>query len=100
MNIDVNRLKGKTVEKGLTGEKMAIALGIDQSTYYRKLGDGGGTFTISQVARIAEILSLTNEERTEIFLGHNSRKREKMKGASDAEQNNRVYCVCYQFFYF
>lgn len=45
MNIDVNRLKGKTVEKGLTGEKMAIALGIDQSTYYRKLGDGGGTFT-------------------------------------------------------
>lgn len=48
---------------------MAIALGIDQSTYYRKLGDGGGTFTISQVARIAEILSLTNEERTEIFFG-------------------------------
>ena len=43
MNIDVNRLKGKTVEKGLTGEKMANALGIDQSTYYRKLGDGGGT---------------------------------------------------------
>lgn len=69
MNIDVNRLKGKTVEKGLTGEKMAIALGIDQSTYYRKLGDGGGTFTISQVARIAEILSLTNKERTEIFFG-------------------------------
>lgn len=69
MNIDVNRLKGKTVEKGLTGEKMAIALGIDQSTYYRKLGDGGGTFTISQVARIVEILSLTNEERTEIFFG-------------------------------
>ena len=40
MHVDINRLKGKTVEKGFTGEKMASELGIDQSTYYRKLGDG------------------------------------------------------------
>lgn len=80
MNIDVNRLKGKTVEKGLTGEKMANALGIDQSTYYRKLGDGGGTFTISQVARIAEILSLTNEERTEIFFWNLTRVNARERG--------------------
>ena len=59
MHVDVNRLKGKPVEKGFTGEKMADALGIDQSTYYRKLGDGGGTFTINQAIRISEILALS-----------------------------------------
>ena len=31
MHVDINRLKGKTVEKGFTGEKMASELGIDQS---------------------------------------------------------------------
>lgn len=67
MHVDVNRLKGKTVEKGFTGEKMADALGIDQSTYYRKLGDGGGTFTINQAIRISEILALSKEERMENF---------------------------------
>ena len=40
MQIDVNRLKGKTVELGLTGAAVAEKLGIDQSTYYRKLGAG------------------------------------------------------------
>lgn len=67
MHVDVNRLKGKTVERGLTGEKIAKALGIDQSTYYRKIGDGGGSFTISQAIIMSEVLSLTNEERVAIF---------------------------------
>ena len=40
MHVDVNRLKGKTVERGMTGEEMARELGISQSTYYRKLGSG------------------------------------------------------------
>lgn len=50
MQIDVNRLKGKTVELGLTGAAVAEKLGIDQSTYYRKLGAGGGSFTIGASA--------------------------------------------------
>ena len=37
MQIDVNQLKGKTVELGLTGAAVAEKLGIDQSTYYRKI---------------------------------------------------------------
>ena len=69
MHVDINRLKGKTVEKGFTGEKMASELGIDQSTYYRKLGDGGGSFTINQAIRISEILSLSKEESMGIFFG-------------------------------
>lgn len=56
MQIDVNRLKGKTVELGLTGAAVAEKLGIDQSTYYRKLGAGGGSFTIAQAQMISKIL--------------------------------------------
>lgn len=67
MHVDVNRLKGKTVERGLTGEKIAKALGIDQSTYYRKMGDGGGGFTLSQAITMSEVLSLSREERIAIF---------------------------------
>ena len=67
LHVDVNRLKGKTVERGLTGEKIAKALGIDQSTYYRKMGDGGGGFTLSQAITMSEVLSLSRGERIEIF---------------------------------
>ena len=67
LHVDVNRLKGKTVERGLTGEKIAKALGIDQSTYYRKMGDGGGGFTLSQAITMSEVLSLSREERIAIF---------------------------------
>lgn len=100
MNIDVNRLKGKTVEKGLTGEKMAIALGIRPEYILSQAGRWRRNLYDLSGCPYRGNSVFDNEERTEIFLGHNSRKREKMKGASDAEQNNRVYCVCYQFFYF
>ena len=70
MKIDVNRLKGKTIEQGYTSAKMAEKLGINQSTYYRKLGNGGGTFTIAQAQTIAKILNLTSYECACIFFGN------------------------------
>ena len=68
MQIDVNRLKGKTVELGLTGAAVAEKLGIDQSTYYRKLGAGGGSFTIAQAQMISKILELSPNERLKNWL--------------------------------
>ena len=67
MHVDVNRLKGKTVERGMTGEEMAKELGISQSTYYRKLSSGGVTFTLAQTFKIADILNLSESERIAIF---------------------------------
>lgn len=67
MRVDVNRPKGKTVERRLTGEKIAKALGIDQSTYYHKMGDGGGGFTLSQAITVSEVLYLSREERIAFF---------------------------------
>ena len=69
MQIDTKRIKGKTVENGLTGAKIAHILGIDPSTYYRKLGSGGGAFTITQAKTIAGVLKLTADEFNSIFFG-------------------------------
>lgn len=77
LRVDVNRPKGKNVERGLTGEKIAKALDIEQSTYYRKIGDGGGGFALLQAITMSEVLSLSREERIAIFLQNNSRKRER-----------------------
>ncbi len=69
MKIDINKLKGKIAEQGLTGAKIASTLGINQSTYYRKLNNGGGAFTISQAQTIAKVLKLSNDECAAIFFG-------------------------------
>lgn len=68
MRVDVRKLKGKTVEAGSSGAKLAIALGIDESTYYRKLKTDGVAFTLGQVFRISDALSLSVEEAKDIFL--------------------------------
>ena len=57
LRVDVNRPKGKTVERRPTGEKIAKVLGIDQSTYYHKMGDGGGGFTLLQAITMFEVRS-------------------------------------------
>lgn len=43
---NVDKLKGAIKEKRLTPEKVAESIGIDKSTMYRKLSNGGEDFTI------------------------------------------------------
>lgn len=66
--MDVLRLKRKISELGLTGEAVAAAIGVDQSTYYRKLGTEGENFTIAQAKKLASLLGLSGEEAAEYFL--------------------------------
>jgi len=65
--LNVNKLKGKMVEKGLNVTMLANELGIDRATLYRKLNNEGATLTIREANRIAEILDLTSKEAVEIF---------------------------------
>ena len=65
--MNVNKLKGKMVEKGLNVTMLANELGIDRATLYRKLNNKGATLTIREANRIAEILDLTGKEAVEIF---------------------------------
>lgn len=66
--MDVKKLKDKISEAKLTGEAVAAAVGIDQSTYYRKLSAEGESFTVGQAKKLAALLNLPGAEAAEIFL--------------------------------
>ena len=68
--VNINKLKGKIVENGLTIGKLAKEIGLDKSTLYRKLNNDGETFTIREANLICSVLGLTGKEATEIFLSN------------------------------
>ncbi|WP_373710709.1 helix-turn-helix domain-containing protein [Jeotgalibaca porci] len=76
--VDLNKLRGKIVEKGLSQQELAISIGIDRSTFYRKMKNGGD-FSIGEVSKMADVMRLTNQEAVEIFLSNKSHKRDAMK---------------------
>lgn len=65
--VNVNKLRGKIVEKGTTIEAVADGIGIDASTFYRKLQSNGDKFTIKEADDITRFLSLGASEATAIF---------------------------------
>lgn len=67
MGINVQKLKGKITEEGLSQGNVATLIGIDRSTFYRKMKDGGRTFDIEEVGKIVEVLSLDKDETMNIF---------------------------------
>ena len=72
MKVDVAKLRGKIVEKGFTQEQVAKTLPVDKSTFSRKMTNGAGDFSITEMHGIVDCLSLTREEAKEIFLFENS----------------------------
>lgn len=67
--VNVNKLKGKIVERGLNVEKLADIIGLNRSTVYRKLNENGETFTVGEANLICKVLELSSAEATEIFFG-------------------------------
>ena len=70
--LDVQKFKGKIVEKGKSIEILSRETGINSSAFYCKLNNN--SFEINQVDRNARILSLTGAEATAIFLANISHK--------------------------
>ena len=62
-------LKQKIIEKNITQEAVAMALGIDRSTLYRKMKGGLSSLTIGEAEVIAEFLDLSRQEITKVFWG-------------------------------
>ena len=56
--VNVDKLRGIMKERRVSVEELAVAIGIDASTLYRRLADGGETFTIKEVNAIVEYLEL------------------------------------------
>lgn len=65
--VNVNKLKGKIVECGLTVTALAKQIGMDRTTLYRKFNSGGNNFTIEEADTIAKALRMTSTEVNSIF---------------------------------
>ena len=65
-SIDMNKLNGKIVERETTKEAIADEIGINRSTFYRRLKNG--KLLIGDMHKICEVLNLTKDEAIEIFL--------------------------------
>ena len=68
MSTNMDILKGKMVERRISAESMAKSIGIDVSTFYRKMKSDGSSFTVGQMHKIVEVLHLTPTEAASIFL--------------------------------
>lgn len=68
MTVNVNRLRGKLVEARTTQDAVARAIGIDRSTFSRKMKANGSTFTIGEIHKIIDTIPLTAAEAIDIFL--------------------------------
>lgn len=65
--LNINRLKGKIVECGLTVEDVSKLSGMTAATFYRRLEKGGESFTIKEIKSISKVLQLSMEEINYIF---------------------------------
>lgn len=68
MSTDMSKLRGKMAEMKLSPEDMARKIGVDPSTFYRKIKDDGINFTVGQMHKIVEVLQLSKEDAASIFL--------------------------------
>ena len=69
--VNINKLKGKIIEKGLNVSELAMLIGINKATLYRKLNSKGAAITIKDVDRIADVLELNSDEVNSIFFSQN-----------------------------
>lgn len=65
--MNVNKLKGKMVEKNMNVETLASQINIDRSSLYRKLNNAE-KITIGEAKKMKEVLELSSSEACEIFL--------------------------------
>lgn len=65
--MNILKLKGKMVETGHSAETLAVKIGVDRSTLYRKM-ENGEKFTVGEAIKIIDVLGLTDSEASSIFL--------------------------------
>ena len=68
MSTNMNILRGKLRERGVTQQELAREIGMDSSTLSRKLASDGLKFTVGEMHDIAEALKLSANECKSIFL--------------------------------
>lgn len=66
MNKD--KLKEEIKNSGITAKEVSETLGIDESTFYRKMARSKKTFSVEEAAKIVNLLSISNNIACDIFL--------------------------------
>ena len=62
--MNANKLRGIIAEKGMTQERVAVAIGITPKTFYTKMKKG--VFGTDEVMRMVDLLNI--EDPSSIFL--------------------------------
>ena len=65
--VNINKLRGKIVECGTNISELALKIGIDRATLYRRFNSNGKEFTIEEADLIAKELNLSCSEASAIF---------------------------------
>lgn len=65
--VNINKLKGKIIECGLNVTELASRIGIEKSTFYRRMNTNGKNFTIEEADLISKELNLSYSEVSAIF---------------------------------
>lgn len=65
-----DKLKAKMVENKINATQLSEKIGINKSTFYRKL-NGNTDFTIKEASAICKELKLTNDDVNAIFFDQN-----------------------------
>jgi hypothetical protein len=65
---NIDKLRGKFREKRITQEELASRIGMNASTFSRKMKADGLAFTVGQMHKIVEELGITTDEAVQIFL--------------------------------
>lgn len=68
MMVDVGMLREKIDAKGISIQEFSKEMGINPSTFYRKLETDGLHFTIGQMHKAVELLELSKSDAVQIFL--------------------------------
>lgn len=65
--MNLNKLKGKLVEKQKTYEDCSIYLGISTTSFNNKM-NGKSKFYVDEINELSKLLGLNNLEKVDIFL--------------------------------
>ena len=69
--VNIRKLKDTIAAKNYSIGEISEYMGIDRSTFYRKLYKNGENFTVKEVTRIMRYLELTPQELAAIFFADN-----------------------------
>ncbi|MDR1755217.1 MAG: XRE family transcriptional regulator [Eubacterium sp.] len=64
---NIYKLKAKIVENNTTQEAISGIMGINRTTFCRKMKNNGEHFTVEDVQKLIKILSLSNKDVMTIF---------------------------------